>query len=72
MTFNSIYELITYFKRHYGVYQIRIEERNVKSQLYYFWEVIPEDILSASPKEFNMRFVKDQYELNHRELSIIY
>ena len=73
MKYSTIRELISDFNRKgYEFYRIRIEKTNEHSEVYYFWESIPEDVLNSAPKQWQGSFFRDRYEIRHRELEILY
>ena len=73
MKYSTIRALISDFSRKgYDFYRIRIEKTNEHSEVYYFWESIPEEVLNSTPKQWKGSFFRDRYEIRHRELEILY
>ena len=73
MKFSTIRDLISDFSnKGYEFYRIRIEKTGKHSEVYYFWESIPEEVLNSAPKQWKGSFFRDRYEIRHRELEILY
>lgn len=73
MKFSTIRDLISDFSRKgYEYYRYRIEKTNEYSEVYYFWEPIPEEVLNSRPKRWTSRYFYDQYGISHLELEILY
>ena len=73
MKFSTIRDLISDFNRKgYEYYRYRIEKTNEYSEVYYFWEPIPEEVLNSRPKRWTSGYFYDQYGISHRELEILY
>lgn len=73
MKFSTIRDLIYDFSnKGYEFYRIRIEKTGKHSEVYYFWESIPEEVLNSTPKQWKGGFFRDRYEIRHRELEILY
>ena len=73
MKFSTIRDLIYDFSRKgYEFYRYRIEKTNEYSEVYHFWENIPEEVLNSTPKQWKCSFFHDRYEIRHRELEILY
>lgn len=73
MKYSTIRALISDFNRKgYEFYRIRIEKTGEHSEVYYFWESIPEEVLNSAPKQWKGSFFRDRYEIRHRELEILY
>lgn len=73
MKFSTIRDLISDFSsKGYEFYRVRIEKTGKHSEVYYFWESIPEEVLNSTPKQWKGSFFRDRYEIRHRELEIMY
>lgn len=72
MKFSTIRKLISYFNRNgYEFYRIRIEKTNEHSEVYYFWESVPEEVLNSKPKRWAGSFFHDRYGSRYKELEIL-
>ena len=73
MKYSTIRVLISDFSRKgYDFYRIRIEKTGEHSEVYYFWESIPEEVLNSTPNQWQGSFFRDMYGIRHRELEILY
>ena len=73
MCFLTIRDLIYDFSRKgYEFYRYRIEKTDEHSEVYYFWESIPKEVLNSKPKRWHSGFFRDRYGISHRELEILY
>lgn len=73
MKFSSIYALISdYSRKGYEFYRYRIEKTGEHSEVYHFWDSIPEEVLSSTPKQWQCGYFRDRYGNSHRELEILY
>ena len=75
MKFKSIGDLITYYEAHYGMpYRIRINNWYGKSKEYYWWNVIPVNILRLPlvRNRWSCHNYVDEYGITHTELLINY
>ena len=73
MKYSTIRALISDFSRKgYDFYCIRIEKTNEHSEVYYFWESIPEEVLDSRPKRWTSDIYYDKNEIRKIDLEILY
>ena len=73
MKFKTVGDLITYFKAHYGIpHRIRIKKWFGKSEEYYWYSVIPVDILRLPVvnNRWSTNFYVDECGITRMELLI--